>query len=131
MADNLPQITETGKAAISQFVDSLVDNAPSLGASATKIIITLVSELIQGIPEILDVGKQFVQGLIEGIKQESPQIGSLLEGIFDGFTSVIRARAGSCSESGTQDLRCPERRGSKYPPLYWRQSERLRLRLSL
>ena len=27
MADNLPQITETGKAAISQFVDSLVDNA--------------------------------------------------------------------------------------------------------
>lgn len=83
--ENLPAIANSAIAAVGKFVGIIMENYPAYLKAGWEIISGLVTGIIERLPKIIDMGKDIVKGIWEGIKS----MGSWLAGKANDFVDVF------------------------------------------
>ena len=98
-AENGPKILETGINLIGKLIVGIVQAIPAL----VKALPQIISAIVQGIGNlmsgIVDVGKQIVRGLWEGIKAMGNWIKEKVSGFFSGIVDNVKGVLGIHSPS--------------------------------
>ena len=97
--EKLPQIIELGVKMIVAIASGLAQNLPQLVKSVLDMMATVVKTLLNSIPNIVDVGKQIVKGLWEGIKAMGSWIKEKVSGFFGGIVDNVKGVLGIHSPS--------------------------------
>lgn len=97
--EKLPQIIELGVKMIVAIASGLAQNLPQLVKSVLDMMATVVKTLLNSIPDIVDVGKQIVKGLWEGIKAMGSWIKEKVSGFFGGIVDNVKGVLGIHSPS--------------------------------
>ena len=97
--EKLPQIIELGMKMIVAISSGLAQNLPQLVRSVLDMMATVVKTFFDSIPDIVDVGKQIVKGLWEGIKAMGSWIKDKVGSFFSGIVSSVKSKLGIHSPS--------------------------------
>ena len=97
--EKLPQIIELGMKMIVAIANGLAQNLPQLVRSVLDMMATVVKTFLGSIPDIVDVGKQIVKGLWEGIKAMGSWIKDKVGGFVGGIVSNVKGVLGIHSPS--------------------------------
>lgn len=97
--EKLPQIIELGMKMIVAIASGLAQNLPQLVKSVLDMMATVVKTFLTSIPDIIDVGKQIVKGLWEGIKAMGSWIKDKVGGFVGGIVSNVKGVLGIHSPS--------------------------------
>ena len=97
--EKLPQIIELGVKMIVAIASGLAQNLPQLVRSVLDMMGTVVKTFLNSIPNIVDVGKQIVKGLWEGIKAMGSWIKDKVGSFFSGIVSSVKSKLGIHSPS--------------------------------
>lgn len=97
--EKLPQIIELGMKMIVAIASGLAQNLPQLVRSVLDMMATVVKTFLGSIPDIVDVGKQIVKGLWEGIKAMGSWIKDKVGSFFSGIVSSVKSKLGIHSPS--------------------------------
>lgn len=97
--EKLPQVIELGMKMVLAIVSGLADNLPQIVRSVLDMMATIVKTFVSSLPDIVDVGKQIVKGLWEGIKAMGSwikeKVGNFFSGIVSGVKSKLRIHSPS------------------------------------
>lgn len=121
LIDALPQLIEKAPEIIANLVQAIVENVPKLVTAAFEIISSLVTGIIENLPEIgraaldiintllgglaslwdsmVNIGKNIVEGIWEGIKNMSSWLWDQVSGFFSGIVGGIKDFLGIHSPS--------------------------------
>ncbi len=97
--EKLPQIIELGLKMVMSLVTGIANNLPQIVRAVFNIAGTIVETFISSIPNIIDVGKQIVIGLWEGIKAMGSWIKDRVSGFFSGIVDGVKSVLGIHSPS--------------------------------
>lgn len=97
--EKLPQIIELGMKMIVAIANGLAQNLPQLVRSVLDMMAMVVKTFLGSIPDIVDVGKQIVKGLWEGIKAMGSWIKDKVGGFVGGIVSNVKGVLGIHSPS--------------------------------
>ena len=97
--EKLPQIIELGMKMVMAIVSGLAENLPQIIQSVLDMMATIVKTFVSSLPDIVDVGKQIVKGLWEGIKAMGSWIGDKVSGFFSRIVSGVKSKLGIHSPS--------------------------------
>ena len=97
--EKLPQIIELGMKMIVAIASGLAQNLPHLVKSVLDMMATVVKTFLNSIPDIVDVGKQIVKGLWEGIEAMGSWIKDKVGGFVGGIVSNVKGVLGIHSPS--------------------------------
>lgn len=97
--EKLPQIIELGMKMVLAIVSGLAENLPQIVRSVLDMIATIVKTFVSSLPDIVDVGKQIVKGLWEGIKAMGSWIKEKVGSFFSGIVSGVKSKLGIHSPS--------------------------------
>lgn len=86
---NNPDFAESGAELVVKIVTAILELSGMFWGAAAQLVIQLVQGFADHLPEIIQSGKDMVQAVIDGISEELPGIGALLDGFFDGFVSTV------------------------------------------
>lgn len=117
----LPKLIEKAPEIITKLVTALVENAPKLATAALQVIVTLAKGLITNIPTLIkaipqivsaivsgfgslmssfvDIGKNVVSGVWQGIQNMASWIKEKVTGFFSGIVSSVKGILGIKSPS--------------------------------
>ena len=97
--EGLPQIIELGMKMVMAIVSGLAENLPQIVQSVLDMMATIVKTFVSSLPDIVNVGKQIVKGLWEGIKAMGSWIGDKVSGFFSRIVSGVKSKLGIHSPS--------------------------------
>lgn len=97
--EKLPQVIELGMKMVLAIVSGLADNLPQIVRSVFDMMATIVKTFVSSLPDIVDVGKQIVKGLWEGIKAMGGWIKEKVGSFFSGIVSGVKSKLGIHSPS--------------------------------
>ena len=97
--EKLPQVIELGMKMVLAIVSGLAKNLPQIVRSVLDMTATIVKTFVSSIPNIVDVGKQIVKGLWEGIKAMGSWIKEKVGSFFSGIVSGVKSKLGIHSPS--------------------------------
>ena len=119
--DNLPQIAEGAVTTVETLVDGIIDMLPSIIETGLKLIVALANSLIthlpqlivkipeiiraivkgfsDGMPNIIEIGKNIVKGVWQGIKSLAGWIKDNVKGFFDDIVTGAKNALGIHSPS--------------------------------
>ena len=97
--EKLPQVIELGMKMVLAIVSGLAKNLPQIVRSVLDMMATIVKTFVSSLPDIVNVGKQIVKGLWEGIKAMGSWIGDKVSGFFSRIVSGVKSKLGIHSPS--------------------------------
>ena len=97
--EKLPQVIELGMKMVVAIVSGLAKNLPQIVRSVLDMMATIVKTFVSSLPNIVDVGKQIVKGLWEGIKAMGSWIKEKVGSFFSGIVSGVKSKLGIHSPS--------------------------------
>ena len=97
--ENLPEVLKLGVQLIVSLVKGLAQNLPELLRGTLVLVDTLISAFLDSLPDIIEVGKDIVRGLWEGIKAMASWIGDKVSGFVGGLVDGVKGVLGIHSPS--------------------------------
>lgn len=97
--EKLPQVIELGMKMVLAIVSGLAKNFPQIVRSVLDMMATIVKTFVSSLPNIVNVGKQIVKGLWEGIKAMGSWIKEKVGSFFSGIVSGVKSKLGIHSPS--------------------------------
>ena len=97
--EKLPQVIELGMKMVLAIVSGLAANLPQIVRSVLDMMATIAKTFVSSLPDIVDVGKQIVKGLWEGIKAMGSWIKEKVSGFFGGIVDNVKGVLGIHSPS--------------------------------
>lgn len=97
--EKLPQVIELGMKMVLAIVSGLANNFPQIVRSVLDMMATIVKTFVSSLPDIVNVGKQIVKGLWEGIKAMGSWIHDKVSGFFSRIVSGVKSKLGIHSPS--------------------------------
>lgn len=97
--EKLPQVIELGMKMVLSIVSGLANNLPQIVRSVLDMMATIVKTFVSSLPDIVNVGKQIVKGLWEGIKAMGSWIKNKVGNFFSGIVSGVKSKLGIHSPS--------------------------------
>lgn len=97
--EKLPQVIELGMKMVLAIVSGLANNFPQIVQSVLDMLATIVETFVSSLPDIVNVGKQIVKGLWEGIKAMGSWIKEKVTGFFGGIVDGVKGVLGIHSPS--------------------------------
>lgn len=95
----LPQVIELGMKMVLAIVSGLANNFPQIVRSVLDMLATIVKTFVSSLPDIVNVGKQIVKGLWEGIKAMGSWIKEKVTGFFGEIVDGVKGVLGIHSPS--------------------------------
>ena len=97
--DMLPDIIETGMKLIVSLANSLITHLPQLIVKIPEIIRAIVKGFSDGMPNIIEIGKNIVKGVWQGIKSLAGWIKDNVKGFFGNIVTGAKNALGIHSPS--------------------------------
>ena len=97
--DKLPQVIELGMKMVLAIVSGLAKNLPQIVRSVLDMTATIVKTFVSSLPDIVDVGKQIVMGVWDGIKAMGSWIKEKVADFFGGIVDNVKGVLGIHSPS--------------------------------
>ena len=97
--EKLPEVLKLGVQLIVSLVKGLAQNLPELLRGTLALVDTLISAFLDSLPDIIEVGKDIVRGLWEGIKAMASWIGEKVSGFVGGLVDGVKGVLGIHSPS--------------------------------
>ncbi len=97
--DMLPDIIETGLKLIVALANSLITHIPQLIVKIPEIIRAIVNGFSDGMPNIIEIGKNIVNGIWEGIKSLAGWLKDNVKGFFGDIVNGAKNALGIHSPS--------------------------------
>ena len=97
--DKLPQVIELGMKMVLAIASGLAKNLPQIVRSVLDMMATIVKTFVSSLPDIVDVGKQIVRGVWDGIKAMGSWIKEKVSGFFGGIVDNVKGVLGIHSPS--------------------------------
>ena len=92
--EKLPQVIELGMKMVLAIVSGLANNFPQIVRSVLDMMATIVKTFVSSLPDIVDVGKQIVKGLWEGIKAMAGWLKNKVTGFVDTIKGLFTGKDG-------------------------------------
>lgn len=100
ITNNLPKLISAGIELTIKLSEGLIKATPQIIAKIPEIIASLVRGfIVDGVPQMLSVGKDLIKGVWEGIKSMGKWLGDQVKGFFSGITDKIKGFFGIHSPS--------------------------------
>ena len=97
--EKLPQVIELGLQMVIALVKGLAQNLPQLVTGVLNMAATIIKTLVDSIPDVIEVGKDIVRGVWEGIKAMGSWIKEKVSGFFGGIVDNVKGVLGIHSPS--------------------------------
>ena len=97
--DKLPDIIKLGLQMVIALVKGLAQNLPQLVTGVLNMAATIIRTLVDFIPDVIDVGKDIVRGVWDGIKAMGSWIKEKVSGFFGGIVDGVKGVLGIHSPS--------------------------------
>ena len=97
--DKLPQVIELGMKMVIALVKGLAQNLPQLVTGVLNMAATIIKTLVDSIPDVIEVGKDIVRGVWDGIKSMASWIGEKVSDFFGGIVDNVKGVLGIHSPS--------------------------------
>lgn len=97
--EKLPEVMKLGIQLIVSLVKGLAQNLPELLRGTLALVDAIISAFLDSLPDIIEVGKDIVRGLWEGIKAMASWIGEKVSGFVGGLVDGVKGVLGSHSPS--------------------------------
>lgn len=97
--EKLPEVLKLGIQLIVSLVKGLAQNLPELLRGTLALVDTIISAFLDSLPDIIEVGKDIVRGLWEGIKAVASWIGEKVSGFVGGLVDGVKGVLGIHSPS--------------------------------
>lgn len=97
--EKLPEVLKLGIQLIVSLVKGLAQNLPELLRGTLALVDTIISTFLDSLPDIIEVGKDIVRGLWEGIKAMASWIGDKVSGFVGGLVDGVKGVLGIHSPS--------------------------------
>ena len=97
--EKLPDIIALGLQMVLALVAGLAQNLPQLVSGVLRMVETIVSTFVASLPDIIDVGKDIVRGLWEGIKEMGAWLKEKVSDFMGGIVSNVKGFLGIHSPS--------------------------------
>ena len=97
--EKLPQVIELGMKMVIALVKGLAQNLPQLVTGVLNMAATIIKTLVDSIPDVIEVGKDIVRGVWEGIKAMGSWIKEKVFGFFGGIVDNVKGVLGIHSPS--------------------------------
>ena len=97
--EKLPEVLKLGIQLIVSLVKGLAQNLPELLRGTLALVDTIISTFLDSLPDIIEVGKDIVRGLWEGIKAMASWIGDKVSGFVGGIVDGVKGMLGIHSPS--------------------------------
>ena len=97
--EKLPQVIELGMKMVLAIVSGLAKNLPQIVRSVLDMTATSVKTFVCALPEIVNVGKQIVRGVWDGIKAMASWITGKVKSFFSGIVDGVKGVLGIHSPS--------------------------------
>lgn len=97
--EKLPEVLKLGIQLIVSLVKGLAQNLPELLRGTLALVDTIISAFLDSLPDIIEVGKDIVRGLWEGIKAMASWIGEKVSGFVGGIVDGVKGMLGIHSPS--------------------------------
>lgn len=92
--EKLPEVLKLGIQLIVSLVKGLAQNLPELLRGTLALVDTIISAFLDSLPDIIEVGKDIVRGLWEGIKAMASWIGEKVSGFVGGLVDGVKGVLG-------------------------------------
>lgn len=97
--EKMPEVLKLGVQLIVSLVKGLAQNLPELLRGTLALVDTIISAFLDSLPDIIEVGKDIVRGLWEGIKLMASWIGDKVSGFVGGLVDGVKGVLGIHSPS--------------------------------
>lgn len=97
--DKLPDIIKLGLQIVIALVKGLAQNLPQLVTGVLNMAATIIKTLVDSIPDVIEVGKDIVRGVWDGIKAMGSWIKEKVSGFFGGIVDNVKGVLGIHSPS--------------------------------
>ena len=97
--EKLPEVLKLGIQLIVSLVKGLAQNLPELLRGTLALVDAIISAFLDSLPDIIEVGKDIVRGLWEGIKAMASWIGEKVSGFVGGLVDGVKGALGIHSPS--------------------------------
>lgn len=97
--EKLPEVLKLGVQLSVSLVKGLAQNLPELLRGTLALVDTIISAFLDSLPDIIEVGKDIVRGLWEGIKAMASWIGEKISGFVGGLVDGVKGVLGIHSPS--------------------------------
>lgn len=97
--EKLPDIIRLGIQMVIALVKGLAQNFPQLVTGVLDMVATIIDTLVDSIPDIIEIGKDIVRGVWEGIKAMGSWIKEKVTGFFGGIVDGVKGVLGIHSKS--------------------------------
>lgn len=97
--EKLPEVLKLGVQLIVSLVKGLAQNLPELLRGTLALVDAIISAFLDSLPDIIEVGKDIVRGLWEGIKAMASWIGDKVSGFVGGLVDGVKGMLGIHSPS--------------------------------
>ena len=97
--EKLPEVLKLGIQLIVSLVKGLAQNLPELLRGTLALVDAIISTFLDSLPDIIEVGKDIVRGLWEGIKAMASWIGEKVSGFVGGLVDGVKGVLGIHSPS--------------------------------
>lgn len=97
--EKLPDILQLGLQLVLSLVKGLAQNLPQLVQGTLKMVDTIVKAFVDSLPDIIEVGKDIVRGVWEGITALGSWLYDKVSGFFGGIVDSVKGMLGIHSPS--------------------------------
>ena len=97
--EKMPEVLKLGVQLIVSLVKGLAQNLPELLRGTLALVDAIISAFLDSLPDIIEVGKDIVRGLWEGIKAMASWIGDKVSGFVGGLVDGVKGVLGIHSPS--------------------------------
>lgn len=97
--EKLPEVLKLGVQLIVSLVKGLAQNLPELLRGTLALVDAIISAFLDSLPDIIEVGKDIVRGLWEGIKAMASWIGEKVSGFVGSLVDGVKGVLGIHSPS--------------------------------
>lgn len=97
--EKLPDILQLGLQLVLSLVKGLAQSTPQLVQGTLKMVDTIVKAFVDSLPDIMEVGKDIVRGVWEGITALGSWLYDKVSGFFGGIVDSVKGMLGIHSPS--------------------------------
>ena len=97
--EKLPEVLKLGIQLIVSLVKGLAQNLPELLKGTLALVDAIISAFLDSLPDIIEVGKDIVRGVWEGIKAMGAWLGEKVSSFFSGIVDGVKGILGIHSPS--------------------------------
>lgn len=97
--EKLPDILQLGLQLVLSLVKGLAQNTPQLVQGTLTMVDAIISAFLDSLPDIVEVGRDIVRGVWEGIKAMGAWLGEKVSSFFSGIVDGVKGILGIHSPS--------------------------------